>query len=1253
MKDFYDYLYFDYHTQEEIYSFTNKLLPEKSLYRTHNEDADMAKAEWGLDLLLLRLIQKGNIEEDSRSCSKLNEKWKEFCSYHSSLDFNLKDVIDNGWIRIVWDRWYLPQEFNHPNEKSFEQPLAIFMQMLKQLPHPDDRNLNLTFVNNELELHRQYYPELPELDWFISKDIILKREDNLYLNCNHDFIVHYSSFLTARLWEEEIIGPSDPEERLTWWKDYFEILAWGDPFFQNINTNSQKKFLDAALNRLLLEEDLIDWEKEQKKFLAEELSRSPEKITVDLEVSDYLAPPPSIELEKLDWMTYMEQSNAGIMMKEPRSLLNLLFSLICHYDEEERLQEIIGERTNRPYFYQMLSTTNKHDRARILPRLLLEKEALLIGMYNLIHFNAENIGNFVGTEQRIIDLKERDIWEHGLSFFAYSLNKQTEERAANIILELIAWFYHQTRKPISYANKVHLTRNRQKTSFLQLILEMPRNSNNGALALEELLPNVISNLITTYEKSDCPLMEDLWPFGIWLFEQVQKEYLTDKNNSLNEFAKKKIDFYIQSFFNHEQYTGWSNITEREIESIGWLFITEKISDEEGKEKFLQPIKFQNLLNSSIKNYSNELKEIVGKIRTHIRLLSYLSLEKENEEFLTSVNQVLFRLLLNFQLNDFEKGKVDIFDPNYEINNVSVNLLERVSKAINRFSDDTRNLILREFKENRIDIRRFSILYNAMDREEDKRFVIQSIDTPLVDKSLESIAMLPEVQNTVTEMLNTENQELANLAINIMDRYTEMAKERNLLDWLEWELGEKLRAFFILDREQEILDFEIPECLKERKNAIDYLNFYKALVQLNGDEKNQIEQSIKTFETLVETQPENISHKVNLVASNVTLLKHYTESDDNNTNKIQELTKDISEMFEKYMPSFSSDSNRAMILAENRLYMSILIENQTDFWNIYYSLTKELRTNFRIGTYAVQVRIEQKDWDQASQLLQELIYKYGNNEKLLQLKTDIEEKKETMKFAEPTTISSLTNWDLIGYARNAIKTLAPHEQAKAYFNRAEATVHSVLVRELFDACNKMSSVAPTLLKYIDGDEPQQGAEDHYNDILKELLNQSIKELGWTASTQSRGGFSRGKVSTRNETSIHGGIGERDITIHDGNNREISIVEGLRLKDANKENILSHFRKLFSYDASASHFYFLLNWGFHDKPAELWERYKNTIYSWDDGNYSMEKMENILDLFPFLQQQEFLSFYTKHSSDTKDDIYVIHLYVDVKMTNKRNH
>ena len=49
-----------------------------------------------------------------------------------------------------------------------------------------------------------------------------------------------------------------------------------------------------------------------------------------------------------------------------------------------------------------------------------------------------------------------------------------------------------------------------------------------------------------------------------------------------------------------------------------------------------------------------------------------------------------------------------------------------------------------------------------------------------------------------------------------------------------------------------------------------------------------------------------------------------------------------------------------------------------------------------------------------------------------------------------------------------------------------------------------TICPTLLKYTI-DKPKQAEEDHYNDLLALFLNQSLRKIGWSAATQTRGGF----------------------------------------------------------------------------------------------------------------------------------------------------
>ncbi|WP_108308392.1 hypothetical protein [Metalysinibacillus jejuensis] len=1249
----YDYLYFDYHKQDVANQLFNKLLPRKSCYKSVDKDADQAQSKWGMEILLLRLIQNSEFEEDPRSYDELVNIWREFCNNYPNPNFTLDEIIQNGWIRVVWDRWYLPQEFYRSRKTASNNLLVTFMEKLSQVPYPDERKLKLNSVLTELNLHREHYPKLPELDWFLSEEIIYGNETALFLNCTHKFVIHYSAFLLAKLWEEEIVGPLNYSKRLTWWKNYFEIFRTGLSFFENLNTNSQNNFLDSAIERILSEEDCHGWNEEKVKLSAEGLSLYPDKMTIFPDLSYYYSPSSQKELDRMNWLTSIGRFDSGILMDRPRQMLDVLFSIVLRYDDGERLhvKSLINNRMDKPYFYKMLSGDRYN--SHMIPFLLLEDDATLIGMYSLIHYEAESIGIMSGSESEKLEAKTKEVWDEGLSFLAYKLHKQTTKGAAKLILELVEWFYREIRKPSIHSSKIHLKRKNQLNSILQLLLEMPRHSRTKDLYIEEILSELLDKLDMIYNNSDCPLKEELWPFGIWLFEQAQKGHLKDKNKLLNMFAGKIVMYYIQSFSNHEQYDCWIEVIEKEIESEGWLFIAEKVdfTEEEHWKNFLSPLDFQNFVNLSYEKYSKEQREIVGKVRTHIRLLTFLSLYLKNEELLKGINQKLSNMVLQFQIDKAQDGQVDVFDSHYEYNpligNINTYLFEKVSLAINKFSDNVRDRTLNEFKKIQVNINRLSTLYNAMDREKDRTFIIQSITPNLIDKSLDSIMMLTDVQNTVREMLNTRNEELVKMAVDIMDRYEDLAKKRNLIDWMEWEFGERLRAKFILGNVEEILECVIPERLENREATKDMLNFYQGLVLLNSEDDSQIGQSIKTFEGLISEQPENIGYKINLIAANVRLLAQYVKSGDTDPDELQQLIKKISKLFEKYKSDISLENDRdgAIILVENRLFMSILTKDQVDFWSVYSSLDVELKTNLKVGSYAVQAYIEQNNWEQANLLLQDLIGKHGNNDILLQLKKEIEEKNSMTTVIEPTSVLTLSDWKFVGAARVSFKGLNVYDQARAYFNRDDANVRDVLVTELFDACNKMKLLAPTLIKYLDNGQPKQGEEDHYNDILALLLNQSIKSLGWTASTQPRGGF------TGSQTNEKGGIGERDVVIYDGNNREITIIEGLRLPYANKSVILEHFQKLFRYDAGDAHFYFHINWGFSDNPASLWNKYKDIVLTWDDGNYSVVEQGSIFNLFPFLEDERLPSFYTKHFSDMGNEIYVIHLYVDVKMTSKQ--
>ncbi|MED1440098.1 hypothetical protein P4U23_16355 [Aeribacillus composti] len=975
------------------------------------------------------------------------------------------------------------------------------------------------------------------------------------------------------------------------------------------------------------------------------MSGYPEKISIDSDLSYYSPISSQRELDKMNWLAKMEHSEAGLMMQRPRDMLHMLFSIVVEYDSGQRIKKLINERLDRPFFYKCLA--GDWHNSQVIPYLLLGDDTVLIGMYALIHFEARTDGIWNDWARQRKQARTQEIWEEGLSFLAYALHKQPVGRGASLILELVEWFYRELRKPVLHSSVTHNRRKEQLDRILGLLLEMPRYAGSQDLLIEELLPEFLDRLQAGFASSDCPLGEELWPFMLWLMEQRHEGNLQDVNDLLSRFSERMVDFYIDSFGNQSSYDRWIEVIEKEIESPGWLFAAEHVfkRNEMLWIILLNPADFESMVqsNSFLEKYSQRQK--VGKIRSHIRLLSYFTVHLENKEMTEDVSPILSRLVLQFQQDKTEDGRVDIFQSHLEFNPIigylgaNVPLFERASTAINAFSDRKRVDILQELIQMPIDISRLGTLYSAMSREKDKQVIIQAINQSSVEMSLDSVHMLTDIQDMVTKLLNIGNKEMALMSIDIMDRQKKVVKERRLHDWMEWEFRERLRAQFILGNGDEILHALIPKELEGRESVQRARDFYQGLVLLNSEDEDNIKMAIRIFRDLRKNKPEIVSYGINLIAANVRLLEQQVKAADKDTDKVKRLVRELNQLFEEVQ---SDDRYGTEILIENRLFMFTLIGDWEAFWNVYASLPADLKMYLKIGLYAVQVYGEQREWEKAEALLQKLKQIHGSNDSLQRLETEIKEKRPVALFVAPSPSLDPYDWKGVGSAKITIRSLSLDYQAKAYFNSEHARVRDILLAEMFQACSQLKRMAPTLIKYVDNDKgsrTKQGKEDHYNDILAILLDQSIRLLGWSATTQSRGGF------TENQ-----GIGERDIVIKDGNNREITIVEALRLQSADEKNIRKHFRKIFRYDAGDANFNFLITWGFSDKPKELWEKYKSIVLSSTDGDFPVIKEGSLKDQFPLIEEPWPLSFYTKHYSDIGEEIYIIHLYVDVKMRGK---
>lgn len=1256
----YDYSYMDYYRSNAIESFMDKLSTPRRSYQPENKEAEIGQAEWGLGLLLLRFVQMGEVDSDPRSESRLMELWKVFTDTNKDIDFTLDEVINNGWVRVVWDRWYIPSEFVYARKSDSVNKLFLFMRKLSESPYPDERKLRLNLLVPELNIHRQRYPATPDVEWFISKEIILKEDKLFYLNCSHPIVEYNSSLLLAKLWEEKIVGPTEGNgERLSWWRNYLDCFTRGWDCIKHLNGQSKEGFLEASTERLLMENDCIGWDEEEIKLTAEALSADSTRISIPTLIDEYWASPSNQELDKMNWLAMIDKSEAGRLMDRPRGLLEWLFSLVVSNDggEQVYLKKLVNNRKDRPFFYKCLSKANAGQ--KVIPLLLLEEDTLQIGLHGLIHFKASDEGHWDERGRQLQQLKTNEAWEEGLSFFAYTVQKQETASAAATIVEILEWFYREIRKPPLHPGRSYDNRSEQLTVFLKMLSEMPHHSGENHAFLDDLLPDLLSESERRLSTSDCPLGEEIWPFILWLLEQSQNGGLGDRNHLLEAFVEKVPALYETTFSNITSYNRWIEIIEKEIESPAWKVIADIIYKKSRRlwNSLLMPVDFEQWVILTDKASFAEKQAYAGKVRTHIRLLSYFVIHLTNKESVADVERNLKSLLIHFQRIAPLQGGIDVFDTLYENNifigqrGAKVPLFKRVSEVINQFGDQIRETTISELLTITTDIHRLSLLHNIMSREQDKIAIMAAINKITVEASIENIAMFPDAQRMVTEMLNTGSKEIAEKAREITNHFRELAHKRHLLDWMEWEFRESLRIGYILGDTEAVLNAVIPEELKKKDSVIRGYNFYRGIVLLDSDNVQEIQEAIVIFRQLRKNDPKNNSYGINLLVASTRLLEKKIELAGKNSDEIRQTVEELDRLFHEVKSELDdNDNGHGMgILVENYLFMFILTADWIAFWHEYNQLDEELKLQLLIGRYAVKVYMEQKSWEQASSLLQKLIERHGSSNDLEQLQQGIASKKAEIAYQAPSPWNHSIDWKSVGAARVTLKGLPVFDQAKAYMNDENAKVRDVLVEEVLQACNHMKSMAPTLLKYTNNgnsDKAEQGQEDHYNDILSILLNQSLKALGWSSSTQTRGGY------TDNPQSHTGGIGERDIIVKDSDSQELTIIEALRLKNLDRESIRTHFRKTFRYDPTDANFYFLITWGFNDNPAELWEKYKNAIREWKEGDFSIRKEGALFELFPYLNREWPLSLYTKHQASDGRDIHVIHLYVDVKMESKRN-
>lgn len=198
-------------------------------------------------------------------------------------------------------------------------------------------------------------------------------------------------------------------------------------------------------------------------------------------------------------------------------------------------------------------------------------------------------------------------------------------------------------------------------------------------------------------------------------------------------------------------------------------------------------------------------------------------------------------------------------------------------------------------------------------------------------------------------------------------------------------------------------------------------------------------------------------------------------------------------------------------------------------------------------------------DQAADILDRAIDEFGREPDLLNARQGIrQETRATVMPAPSLVVDAVT---AVKLAMQSLTRLQPEQLGDA-LGPPDQGLRGFMTDIVSRAVTSLQHLAPVLRDSDASDDKK--LEDDLNTAVREILDSSLRYVGWVAKDQSLGGPLRSAK-----------LGERDIVICSGN-RELSVYEALVCRGVNRKTTTEHFHKVLGY--GTVDIYFLVIYAF---------------------------------------------------------------------------
>lgn len=1092
-----------------------------------------------------------------------------------------------------------------------------------------------------LTIHQIVFPLTPSLDTFLEKEVLIEEKDSYILNFRYSKIafqgmVHDKA--GALLWVNLIRNTefADDRERIMFWYDRIVSRSHWCDISHAFSLESKLRFLDAATEILLHENDLSAGEKEFQKILLDTGHRLSDLAYVLSPKRNEPKFPSGQDIFNLyKGLKDLDSKWQGELMfeQDSRSALKYFIHQIVRNDfkhKYERVFKLIAFGPEKPFLLWETASTIYYWEPDIIPFLILNKLTASLGSILLLKAKG-NDGIFYEKSDifaRVINKNFRLSCD-----FLASSTELTNEDTARIIFQSLLPIVNEKfviKGPQLDKQKRHKKESSEIALSFQSIIEnttLPGSYYSGGVSIKKFMyPSLLNGMfdqITAYNPVDYSGHTSIaLPFTkmdmlIWLSRLVGKSGadISEKNalnyNICNLFlgaytAGMNAGYSKRWDYGTEQYVDrlpvWANM-QPNLELIDWMYIFLELEREKLLDDFLSRADLRFKIAKD--QYDEYNRFISNKLRTHlgILLMGYNGLYNNKsvsaaknapvDIALTKLENKITSIITQYCKDEPEKARLDIFSHSLERTFWSTDreeLLPVIGDTINKFRKDNKEMIIKELVQTDQLVRSFKLL-DYIASENDKTFLLALITENDIEQFF--LKSYPNDAEYVLQKLVEEKkfEEKAKQALDIWEkrepRGMQNKKDQHLILCFRMKL---LLAYHELD-EDKINSIAAPSLQggieSSKFSAYAEKDFYRALIYL---QKNSTEKAYNIFNDQLKSVTEDRPVLgLNRFASKL----KWADKTDILVEK-KRLFQEAIDEWNSFEATLSKDLDIDYIkdnIWYNKLHAYLALDNNDSFDAEFTGLDKplQLRPDF------LELRIKNL------------------------MKRDMQRQAESL-LVEAEEYHRLSNGqvpDSIVLLRNLTDTEETHKYLQNIYHRIFSKPPEQLIKILPGNINKFTTLKEFLLNEIVGSATDMltyintisdiKLEDKYSDLIMLSLNGRFKNYGWHVTPKRGGSPASGKS----------GLGLIDFSISSGSER-MAICEALQLKGTNRTEVQNHNFKIFNYDPARNLFFIIVYFKRNsDKFIDTWKEYKadistNVIYP-DGFEFIANSLNDISDKF----------------------------------------